>query len=392
MSHLVLFVVACLGLAGCVSYLALVAMAAIRFRRRRASVYARDAAASSPPVTLLKPLHGMEPGLRENLESFFLQDYPSFEIVFGARSNEDPALDVVRELAGRYPQVQVRTVLSGTPEWPNAKVYNLEKMSAAVSHEILVISDSDVRVTPGYVRAVTRPLLDPKVGLVTCLYRGVPTGGIWSRLEAIAMSVEMTAGVIVAEMLEGMKFALGPTMATRRDCLNKIGGFPGLANYLADDYILGNRIHDAGYRVVLSEYVIGHLAINQSCFKSLQHQFRWAKSTRRSRPKGHIGTGLTFATPFAMLSLYVALTTTGALRGPAVALFAAGILISLLQCLIAGGIVVRDPAAWRMFWLYPARDLLGFVFWVCSFVAGNRTIWRGESYRLQAGGLITRES
>lgn len=393
MVHLVLFLVACVGLTGCAAYLMLVCVAAVRFRRRLGIVRAPpQLVTSNPPVTLLKPLHGMEPDLRQNLESFFLQDYPSFEIIFGARNADDPALNVVCELVHRYPQVQVRTVLSGTPEWPNAKVYNLQKMLAAASHELLVISDSDVRVSPSYLRAVTRPLLDPSVGMVTCLYRGVRTGGLWSRLEAIGMSVEMTSGVLVAEMMEGMKFALGPTMATRHDCLEKVGGFAGLANYLADDYVLGNRIHAVGYQVVLSEYVIEHLAINRSCFSSLQHQFRWAKSTRRSRPKGHIGTGLTFAAPFAVLALCLALTAGGAQRGAAIALFAAGMLISMLQCLIAGGGVVRDPDAWRTFWLYPARDLLGFIFWVATFVSGDRTIWRGDHYRLHPGGLVTRES
>jgi ceramide glucosyltransferase len=331
----------------------------------------------------------MEPHLCKSLESFFRQDYPHYEIIFGVRDAADPALSVVRELSARYPDITVKIALSGEPRWPNAKVYNLQKMVESASHSLLVISDSDVHVTPEYLREVTRPLLDPSVGMVTCLYRGVHTGGLWSRLEALGMSVEMTSGVLVADMMEGMKFALGPTMATRRDCLEAAGGFTGLSDYLADDYVLGNRIHAAGYKVVLSEHVIEHLVVNQSMFSSLQHQVRWAKSTRRSRPKGHIGTGLTFAVPFALLGLATAAVSGS--RGLGLTIFAAGMLNRAVQCLVVGWGVVRDPEGRRSFWLYPFRDLLGFIFWAASFVTSSRTTWRGDRYRLQPGGRMVRE-
>jgi len=389
----VLLFAALLGLLTSSAYLAMVLVAARRFRR--ANRVAAAAQTASPPqalspVTLLKPLHGMEPHLRQNLESFFQQDYPAYEIVFGVRNANDPALAVVRELAARYPGVVVRTILSGDPAWPNAKVHNLHNMLAAASHNLLVISDSDARVEPGYLRAVTAPLATPEVGLVTCLYRGVHNGGLWGRLEALGMSVELTSGVLVADMLEGMKFALGPTMATRRDCLEKIGGFAGISDYLADDYVLGNRMHAAGYRVVLSHHVIEHMVVNRSLFGSFQHQIRWAKSTRRSRPKGHIGAGLTFTMPYALLGFGAALVLGH--TAAAWMILAAGVLNRALQSAVVGWGVVRDPQARSLLWLYPVRDLLGFSYWAASFLGGNSTTWRGDRYLIQPGGRMVRET
>ena len=367
-------------------YLGLAIAAVLRFRRVRRF----PALATLPPATLLKPLHGMEPRLRHNLESFFRQDYPRYEIVFGCRSADDPALAVVGDLCTRYPQVPVRVVISGDPPWANAKVYNLHRMLSAASHDLLVISDSDVCVDPDYLAAVTRPLLDPKVGMTTCVYRGAPTGGLWSRLEALGMSVEFTSGVLVADMLEGMKFALGPTMAIRRDCLQAVGGFPALADYLADDYVLGNLAHAAGYDVVLSQHVIEHCVINRSLATSVAHQVRWAKSTRRSRPKGHAGSCLTFAMPFALLGGVAALALDQPKLG--LGLLALGVLNRWLQCWVVGWGAVRDPRARSLFWLYPLRDLLGFFFWAASFLTGSSTTWRGQRYRIQPGGRMVPET
>jgi ceramide glucosyltransferase len=385
----VLLFAALFGLLTSTVYLGMVLMAALRFSRTRGRG-AATAVQPLPPATLLKPLHGMEPHLRENLESFFRQDYPSYEIVFGMRSPDDPALNVVREISLRHPNVVVKTVFSGEPPWPNAKVYNLDQMMTVAQHDLLVISDSDVHVEPNYLCDVTRPLLDPHVGMVTCLYRGVNTGGLWSRLEALGMSVELTSGVLVADMLEGMKFALGPTMATRRDALEAIGGMPTVADYLADDFVLGQLIDSKGYKVVLSDHVIDHMVINRSLYSSLQHQVRWAKSTRRSRPKGHVGTGLTFSVPFALIGAAAALTHGS--FALAASILALGIANRALQCLAVGWGVVRDNTARRTFWLYPLRDLLGFVFWAASFLGSSHLMWRGSRYRLEPGGRMFREA
>jgi len=365
-------------------FLALALAGVVRFRRKpRPSLGDEEL----PPVTLLKPVHGMEPQLRASLESFFRVDYPRFELVFGARRADDPALGVVRELMRKHPQVAVKMVAAGEPPWPNAKCWSLVKMMAEASHDYLVISDSDVEVAPSYLRELIPPLVDPQVGCVTCVYRGAAVDGLWARLEALGMSVEMTSGVLVADMVEGMKFALGPTMATRRDALEKIGGFGVFADYCADDFLLGNWIDAAGYRVELSRHVIDHIVLHQSLGESLAHQARWMRSTRYSRPKGHLGTGFTFAMPFGVLGLIA-----GALMGQwalGAAVLAAAFLNRVVQSVAVGWGVTRDASALRLAWLYPLRDLMGFGFWVASY-ASDEIRWRGERYRLLMGGKMVR--
>lgn len=384
LGHLLLLC-AIIGLLSCTAFLILLAAAYVRFNRRAlpGSYQGRW-----PAVSLLKPLHGLEPELEANLESFFRQDYPHYEIIFGCRQESDPALDVVQAVRRRHPRVPVKIVFSGEPEHPNAKVCSLQRMAAIANSDYLVVSDSDVRVTPQYLREVTRPLLQAEIGMTTCLYRGVPSGGVWSRLEALGMSVEMTAGVVVADMLEGLKFALGPTMAIRRDVLEQVGGFGALADYCADDFVLGQRVFDAGKQVVLSHHVVDHVALNQSCLASLQHQVRWMKSTRFSRPKGHIGTGLTFAMPFGLLGLVAGMAMHDPVLGLALFLYAS--LNRMGEALLAGWGVVRDPLALSYFWLYPARDLLGFFLWCASFF-NTSIVWRGELYQLQMGGKMVRQ-
>ncbi len=370
------------GLCTCTGFLVLVGVAIARLRRPTVKL---PSPAPLPPVTLLKPLCGLEPNLRENLASFFDQNYPAYEIVFGLRDPGDPALKVLRSVQEEYPWVPVKVVFSGPPEWPNAKVWSLQKMEAKASHEYLILSDSDVRVSPDYIEQVVRPLFDPSIGLVTCLYRGVPTGGMWSRLEALGMSVEMTAGVLASDLLEGMKFALGPTMATRRDVLDAIGGFAALGQYCADDYVLGNLVYEAGWKVELSQYPIEHFVLNRSFTASMLHQARWMKSARFSRPAGHVASVLSFAMPFALLGAVAALAAQRPLLG--VALLAWGILNRSLMALLAGWKAVGDSNSLRYFWLFPLRDLMGFCFWLASFV-GSTVLWRNQTYELLHGGLM----
>lgn len=343
------------------------------------------AVADLPPVTVLKPLHGLEPQLESNLESFFLQDYPNFEIIFGARNADDPALKIVESLKQKYPHVPTRTVLSGKPMWPNAKVFALDKMVGVAGAEYLVITDSDVRVTANCLKEVVAPLLDPDVGVVTCLYRGVGAGGFWSLLEALGMSVELPSGVLVAQMLEGMKFALGPTMATRKDVLEAIGGIGILGQYCADDYMLGNLADKAGKTVVLSHHIIHHIPMNTSLVTSIAHQVRWMRSTRFSRRAGHIGTGLTYAMPFSLLGMAGGLPHHNWLL--AGALFCWGYVNRMVQAVAVGGIMLGDAKSLRFCWLYPIRDLIGFFVWCASFT-GSDIVWRDERYRLVADGKM----
>lgn len=323
--------------------------------------------------------------LEQALESFFLQNYPFFELIFGARTADDPALRVVDRLTEKYPQVRTQVVLSGESPYPNAKVFLLEKMVRAATSPLWVITDSDVRVGPEYLSEVVRPLLATDAGMVTCLYRGVPTGGLWSRLEALGMSVEMPSGVLVANLLEGMKFALGPTMATRKDLVERLGGFQVLASFCADDFVLGRLVAESGREVALSKCVIDHIVLNRSARESLLHQVRWMKSSRFSRPLGHVGTGLTFAMPYGLLGFAV-----GAVRGDwalGLALLGIAFLTRVTQSWVVGWGVVRDRRSLRCAWLYPLRDLLGFFLWCASF-AGTEIVWRGERYRLSAGGKM----
>lgn len=364
-------------------FLALTLYSALRFRNPRP----KSRPDFFPPVTLLKTVYGLEPRLDSSLESFFTQDYPNFEIIFGARNNADPALRIVEQLQAKYPHVPVKIAYSGAPDRPNAKVCSLEKMVPLATTDFYVISDSDVHVEPDYLREIMAPFADPKIGMVTCLYRGVPTGGLWSRLEALGMSVEMTSGAICANTLEGMKFALGPTMVGRREAVEQVGGMAALAEYCSDDYLLGNWIAEAGWKVEMSHHVIDHIVLNRSFRDSIAHQVRWMKSTRFSRPKGHFGTSLTFAMPFAILALI-----GGSLAAkPAIglAVFAFAILNRIVLTLGAGWGVVRDPNSVAYCWLYPFRDLMGFFFWAASYM-NSEIVWRKQRYKLIMGGKMVK--
>ena len=339
-----------------------------------------------PPVSLFKPLHGAEPDLESRLASFFEQDYPNYEILFGARVASDEGLQAARRVAALYPNVPVKYVLTGEPWQINAKVCTLELMEQAASHDIFVISDSDVRVAPEYLREVVAPFAEQKTGAVTCFYRGVAEDeGLWAKLEAVGMSIEMTAGVVAADLMEGMKFALGPTMAVRRECVREMGGFSTLGAYCADDFVLGNAIAANGHTVVLSTHVIDHLVLNSDFVDSQKHQVRWMKSTRFSRPKGHFGTSLTFSVPFGLL----ACATAAVLHHPVpgLALLAYSVISRTGLAVVIGRAVVQERNLLRTALLYPLRDLLGFFYWAASY--GSREIvWRNQVYRLAEGGLM----
>jgi ceramide glucosyltransferase len=376
------------GLVSSFVFLFLVIIAALRFKRR--SVAERQAVLSFPsdqlpPVTIFKPVHGMEERLEQNLESFFQQDYPDYEIIIGARSQDDPAILLAEKIRRRYPQVKSRIVISGPPEWPNAKVFTLDKMVPLSRNDFFVISDSDVRVDHDFLRNVIPPLLDRKLGLVTCLYRGDPASDFWSFLEALGMSVEMPSGVVTADMLEGIRFALGPAVALRRDSLDAIGGIKTTADYYSDDYVLGNKIWAAGYKVIFSHYFIHHVLTPRSFLRTLGDQLRWMKSTRHSRPWGHIGSGLTFAMPFGFLGLIAA---SGLNKwGLGLMFLAAAFLNRVIQSLVVGWWVLKDQRALRFCWLYPLRDLQGFGVWIASFLS-HTFYWRGEIYRFTEDGKI----
>lgn len=380
-----LLLIAIFGTVTSTVYLLLVIAGVLRFAKYRRELL--NAPAYTPPVSVLKPVHGSEPNLRENLESFFLQDYPNFELIFCARSEDDAALQIARQLSEKYPVLKVRFVTSGEPPWTNAKLYSLEMMWKQAAHDLLVISDSDVRVSPDYLREIIKPFANPSVGMTTCIFRGLPAGGFWTDLEALGYSVEMTSGVVVADMLEGMKFALGPTMVVRRQCVQALNGFGFMDDYCADDYILGNRVAESGMEVVLSHHSIDHMVFHHSFLSSMRHQVRWMRSTRFSRPKGHLGTVLTYAMPFGVLGLIAGFASGYTKLG--ITLVAAAFLNRVTQSVLAGYVVAEDRKALALAWLYPVRDLLGAFLWIGSYLSA-KIDWRGEEYRLTTNGKMLR--
>lgn len=381
-----LLVIAAIGTISSAVFLILALIGAGKFHRDAQRQAAEAAKLTSlPPVSVLKPVHGLEARLRENVESFFLQDYPDYEILFAADEENDPALAVIREACVRYPKIRSRILVTGRPPWPNPPSYSFARMAEVASHEILVTSDSDVEVERDYLREVIPPLLDPKTGMLTCLYRGKNAGGFWSGLDAIGMSVEMSAGVLVANLLEGMKFGLGPTIVVRKDSVEKIGGYRVLGDYFSNDFVIGNLIEKAGYRVVLSRHVIDHVVPPMTARRMWERQVRWAKGTRYSRPKGHFGTGLVFAMPYGILGLAAASALGWWEIGAG--LLSVAIVNRLIEAMVIGWGVVRDPVAKRAPWLYPIRDLLGFCVWIASYVS-KKAVWRDSRYELVDGGRI----
>ena len=392
MIHLILYVVLGIALVGMVSscvFLGLALLGVIRFRssaRGQSDAITDDA--QLPPVSVLKPVHGLEARLKENIESFFVQDYPHYEILFAADEANDAALDVVREVCARHPHIASRVLVTGAL-WPNQVVHSFHCMAEAAEHEILVTTDSDVEVAPNYLREIVAPLLDPKVGMVTCVYRGKNAAGFFSGLTAIGMSVEMTAGVLVANLLEGMKFGLGPTTVVRKDSLASIGGYPALKDYIAYDFAIGNLIAKAGYRVVLSGHIIDHV-VNQKSFRHMwQNQLRWAQTTRYSRPKGHFGTGLIFAMPYGLLGFFAAALLGH--WGIGLILLGVAVLNRLAEAWLVGWVVVRDPRVRRAPWLHPLRDLLGFIVWFASYL-NLRYVWRDSRFELKGTRIALRQT
>jgi ceramide glucosyltransferase len=385
-----LAVIALLGTLSSTVFLALALIGARRFRRIARQQRAFEAtlgAAQLPFVSLLKPLHGLESQLEENLESFFNQDYPQFEVLFAVDLADDAAASVARGVMERHPERPSRIVVNGEPPWPNPPAWSFFCMAKEARGEILVTSDSDVIVDSNYLRQVVPPLLNEKTGMLTCVYRGLNTGGFWSLMDAIGMSVEMTAGVVIANWMEGMKFGLGPTIVVRRDALEAIGGYEAIGDYFSNDFVIGNFIAAKGFDVALSRHIIAHVVPPMTFKRMWQRQVRWAAGTRRSRPRGHFGTGLVYAVPYGLLAFIAGLMLGHGAVGAAV--LAWSVLNRCIESLAIGWGITRDPVCLRRPWLYAARDLLGFAVWCASYVSGKIT-WRAGLFELVADGRVTR--
>lgn len=336
-------------------------------------------ASDFPAISLLKPLCGADPDLASHLESFFRQNYPTLEILFAVRHHDDPAVPIAQRLMSRYPQIPAQILLTGEPPYANAKVYSMEKMAEVAQHPILVITDSDASVAPDYLQDMAKCFAAPEVGAVTNLYRGVPGSDLWSKLEALGMSTEFMAGVVVAERLEGMHFTLGPSMAIRSETLHVIGGFARMADYLADDFVLGQWTVEAGQKVVLSTHTINHHATAMGFMKSFTHRVRWNRSSRFSRPAGYFGQGFTYGLAWAMILALIGWNWWATLLL---------LIVAVVRFFLAyelGFKLMGDPNAIRSSFLIPIQDLFSVASWIGG-LSGREVIWRNERYRLLQGG------
>lgn len=334
-----------------------------------------------PPVSIIKPLCGLDCGTYQNLASFCQQVYPKYQIIFGVRDPLDPCVAVVRQLINNFPEVDIEIVISDISIGTNQKVNNLANAVVEAKYSILVLADSDVRVGSSYLKKIIQPMSDPTVGAVTCLYRPLAQGWI-ANFEAVGISTDYLASVIVAHQLEGIRFALGPTVVVRRSTFESLGGFCAIANFLADDFQIGFLFAQANYKVVLSEYVIDHLITSESWKDLIQRQVRWNLCTRVSRPWGYLGLLFTQGT---ITSLGLVIATSGAWQ--AWSLLAIVWTLRLWMAWTVGVIILNEPVAKRAIWLVPLRDLISFLIW-CYGLFVNQIEWRGKIYRLAKGGKL----
>jgi ceramide glucosyltransferase len=342
-----------------------------------------QAGSSLPPVSILKPLRGVDPENYESFCSHCAQDYPEYEIIFGVSEADDPAMRTVRQLQQEFPQRAIQLVVCSQQLGANTKVSNLAQMLRAARYDCLIVNDSDIRVPADYLRRVVKPLADPGVGLVTCLYRGIPAATLGSRLESLGITTDFAAGVLVARCLEGgIRFGLGSTLAFRHTDLEAIGGFESLLDYLADDYQLGKKIAGLGKRVVLSDVVVDTFLPPYDFRGFVQHQLRWGRTIRDSRRGGYFGLLFTFGVFWASLTVVAA---WGALW--AWVLLGVVVLLRLVVARVVGEGVLGDRRLPRLLPLLPLRDASAVPIWAASF-AGNAIAWRGDSFVLKDGKLI----
>ena len=340
-----------------------------------------------PPVSILKPLKGTDPEIYESFRSHCRQDYPEYEIIFGVSDPNDAAIESVKALQREFPDRRIRLVSSPTILGANVKVSNLAQMMTEACYDYIIVNDSDIRVEPDYLRRVIAPLSDSQTGMVTCLYRGVAAATLGSRMEALGISTDFCAGVLVARQLEGgIHFGLGSTLVFRRAELEKIGGFASIVNHLADDYELGKRIADLGLAVRLSDVVVETYLPAYDLLGFFAHQLRWARGVRDARSGGYFGLAFTFGILWALL----AVAASGG------ALWSWGALVSTLflrfaVALAVGWKVLEDRQVLRYVWMIPLRDLVAVVVWIVS-LGGHTVTWRGDQFKLKDGKLTRVDS
>jgi ceramide glucosyltransferase len=338
----------------------------------------REGVPFTPPISILKPIHGRDPHLYDALRSHATQSYPAFEILFGLSNPDDAAIEDIRRLQSAYPAIPISLHVVRTVA-PNAKAGVLAELARHARHPVLLVNDSDIEVPPNYLRDVAAPLADPAIGLVTCLYRAAADS--WpSRAEALGIATEFAPSVLVARLLGVAEFALGSTMAFRATTLQQIGGFEAIAAYLADDYQLGRHISRLGYRIRFASPVVETNLGAGTWEQVWRHQLRWSRTIRVSRPSGYYGYAVTHATLWALVAL-----AAGAWRAAAAALA-----LRLIAGIWIGAATLGDRNTLRYFWMIPLRDLFGFAVWLAGLF-GDTVVWRGQTLRLRRDGRIVRK-
>ena len=379
MSHLSIWRVVILLLAiAPLAYYLVAILAAFRFFRRERGKPLPD---FTPPVSVLKPVHGVDFASLENFSSFCRQDYPEYEILFCVNEMSDPAVAAVQTVMSEFPQRRIRILSGATQFGANRKVNNLALLTKEARYEFVAQSDGDVCVGPNYLREVIAPFADPDVGVVSCFYRGVAQPNLGAELEGVGATSDFFAGALMADWLEGTTFALGASVATRKSWLAKIGGYEALAKLLADDYEIGNRIHKAGGKVLLSREPVWTMYPAQTLRGFWEHQVRWARTVRMVRPPSFFGLIFTHGLPWALLAAAVAPATwLGAVY------LSAYLILRLSMAWIVGVWGVGDELLKRKLWIVPLRDAIHFVVWIGGFVS-NRVSWGGVEYTIHNGEM-----
>jgi ceramide glucosyltransferase len=351
----------------------------LRFFARRARSAGRPAE-FTPPVSILKPIRGLDPDAYENFASFCRQDYPEYELVFCADEN-DSALPALEQLARDFPERRIRVLLGAGRRATNDKVAKLARLVSEAQYEYVVISDSDVRARSDYLRSVIAPLADPRTGAVTCFYVPAEDGNFVDRLQSVGMMSDFYPGIVVAWQLDGIKFALGPTIATTRTRLESFGGYAAIENRPGDDLLVGRLIADQGYEVELLPYPIMTVADFNSLRELIHKRLRWIVVMRHMRPWGHLGLLLTQGLPWSLAAIAVHPT-------PEVAVAYLGLYLAL-RTLLTGLVYrgLRQPNFWKRAWMIAPWDAVAFAVWLASF-ARRSVRWRGSDYYIRDGVLV----
>ena len=360
-------------------YYLLATLVALRFFKRERARVLPDYA---PPLSILKPVRGVDFGTYENFASFCRQDYPDYEILFAVNDETDPAVPVIRRIIADFPDRRIRSLVGAEHLGANRKVNKLARLASEARHEVLVLTDGDVRVGPNFLREVVGPLADRKTGAVTCFYRGIAEKNLGAEIEAVGASSDFFAGVLMAGWTEGISFALGASIATTKQWLGKMGGFEAVAGTLADDYELGHRIAKAGGEVVLSREPVWTMYPAQTLRGFWDHQVRWARTVRLCRPLSYVGLLFTQGLPWALLAALVA-----PVKWIAGVYLIAYLILRFAMAWTVGIWGVGDEVLRRKIWLVPLRDAIHFVVWLASF-GSNRIRWGNIDYVIRRGQMV----